>query len=189
MKSDHDFLFSLLNCLAGGVAIGVAFSHLLPDAVASLAVAWPNATYPYAFLISAASLLLLYSIDLVASDFHPHTHSDDEHKKHQKEHKKHKETPPTSPSERTPLLPDTNEILVAPSLTVAAPNGVILPTNSDHNNASHKKKKKKAKHPVINAYVFLVGISIHSLFEGTFGTRLAFVLFLVDNLLNFRSLY
>lgn len=170
MHNNHDYLFSLLNCLAGGVAIGVAFSHLLPDAVASLAAAWPNITYPYAYLIATASLLLLYSIDLVASDFHPHTHDTaPEHK-----HKKSKAiSTPILPSESTPLVPDSPS-LTPVTLTPSPEDVRVLETpvkgsrtkskEKKHDGDGHKKKKKK--HPVINAYVFLAGITVHSLFEG-----------------------
>lgn len=171
MQNNHDYLFSLLNCLAGGVAIGVAFSHLLPDAVSSLAAAWPNITYPYAYLIATASLLLLYSIDLVASDFHPHTHDTaPEHKQKKKDKSKGISTPIPA-SESTPLMPGSpspTPITLTPSpedvRVLETPVKGTSTKREKHDGDGHKKKKKK--HPVINAYVFLAGITVHSLFEG-----------------------
>jgi zinc transporter ZupT len=172
MQNNHDYLFSLLNCLAGGVAIGVAFSHLLPDAVASLAAAWPKITYPYAYLIATASLLLLYSIDLVASDFHPHTHDTAPEHKHKKDKTAKAIYTPTPASESTPLFPNSPSL--TPVTLTPSPEDVRVletPVKGSHKKLKEKKHdedghKKKKKHPVINAYVFLAGITVHSLFEG-----------------------
>jgi len=56
-----EFIFSILNSLSGGVVVGAAFFHLLPDSTSTLANYFDD-DYPYGPLFATSGLFLLWFV-------------------------------------------------------------------------------------------------------------------------------
>jgi len=73
----NPLVFSALNCMAGGVVLGTAFSHMLPSAIESFEVYFADksgrvAEYPWAFLFSVITLMGLIALDKMFAGTHTH---------------------------------------------------------------------------------------------------------------------
>eukprot|EP01117_Protostelium_nocturnum_P015442 TRINITY_DN5994_c0_g1_i1.p1 TRINITY_DN5994_c0_g1~~TRINITY_DN5994_c0_g1_i1.p1 ORF type:complete len:400 (+),score=91.75 TRINITY_DN5994_c0_g1_i1:151-1350(+) len=77
-RMTENSLFSILNCLAGGVVLGAALSHMLPNATNSFRVYLDDSPekvkdYPFSFLFAALSLMVLITVDKIfIGDHHQH---------------------------------------------------------------------------------------------------------------------
>jgi TRAP-type C4-dicarboxylate transport system permease small subunit len=71
---NSEYLFSVLNCLSGGVVLGAALSHLYADADGDLREYFGEDDYPYTALFCGASLMFLYVLErLLMSGKHSHS--------------------------------------------------------------------------------------------------------------------
>jgi len=147
-------LFSVLNCLSGGVVLGAALSHLLPDAISSFEKVLPNDNYPYASLSAACSLLILYTIEIILLSKVPHSHTEVKIEEFTK--KKDYQATIESPPEKT----HTHK---APS-----PGGaeVEIPQTEDNVILGYNTEEITNKTKTTQACIFMVALSIHSIFEG-----------------------
>jgi len=141
-------ILSLFNCLAGGVVVSVGFIHVLSDATANLTdyfCAQGN-DYPFSFLFCSASLLFLFCIDrLLLGGTHSHSDIDGIHSD--------KDIPFDS-SQAHIRTSDTTEMGELPKKGEQAQIGRL---SSD---------TMATKENIITALVFVVALSIHSIFEG-----------------------
>jgi len=60
-----EFWFSLGNAFAGGVFLAVGLIHMLGDAAGDFAERWPDASYPYAFLLAGCTFMGLLLLERV----------------------------------------------------------------------------------------------------------------------------
>jgi zinc transporter 1/2/3 len=65
LSKDRGSLASLANTFAGGVFLGAAFLHMLPDAIEKFNTFAPEVEYPLFALVAAAGFLLVLMLDKV----------------------------------------------------------------------------------------------------------------------------
>lgn len=154
------------SALAGGVILGAGFSHLLPDAESAFADYFrlrgddPDgklANYPFAELCAVGALLALVAVDklivdaALESEYHVmHGH----HSIHQSHHS-------ADEIERIPHEHSPMHNHVAQALDQFRDAYVGLEEQSEKR--GHEKSHLKS---VGTAYLFLVALSIHSVFDG-----------------------
>jgi len=211
-------ILSCANALAGGVVMGAAFSHLLPDAQEAFEHYFDGGDehehdhdhdhghddddiYPWAYLCAAASLLILWTIDLWMKQqghghshgamapvehhdhSHAHSHAQDPHAHVVHIHEPRTKKPQivinsdqgatTDPSiAATPVDSLTQSLLRSPSGSSSSSSASASSSLSDEVDDSEAHKGHSAESAgqhdakVRHAYVFLLALSIHSIFEG-----------------------
>ncbi len=63
VSSRRDLLFSLGNALAGGIFLGVALFHMLPDATSIFHALTPQKKFPLAFLLASVGFMLMLFLE------------------------------------------------------------------------------------------------------------------------------
>jgi len=149
-------ILSFLNCLAGGVVVAVGFIHVLADGTCDLTqyFAQYNNDYPFSFLFCSASLLFLFCIDrlLLGGE---HSHSDIEGIRNDK-----------TPDGEIPF--DSSQTHIKTSELSQLPSSPDLkkPEEEKAQIGRVTADTFATKENIITALVFVVALSIHSIFEG-----------------------
>jgi len=152
-KLKAEFLFSFLNCLSGGVVLGAAFSHMFPDSQEHLAQYFGDGAYPYASLLSVSALLLLWSVEkLLLGGRHSHSEI-------KSEDAPFVETPSGGVIRRA-----TNSFQQKDRDTEYA--SLVANAHSHAKSDPYNTNSLSSVTSAYEAYVFLVALSIHSIFEG-----------------------
>jgi len=164
-------VFSMLNCLSGGVVLGAAFSHMFPESQAKLKSAFgENDDYPYTSLFSIICLLFLWGLELeLLGGAHAHSEFINQEGKEdalipKDQHLNHSESIQISSDTNTSTLPkDYNSI--TPGIPVSLP---IIDNIADIQSytQSYHMDSVSSQSTAFEAYVFVIALSMHSLFEG-----------------------
>jgi len=159
-------IFSMLNCLSGGVVLGAAFSHMFPESQAKLKSAFgENDDYPYTSLFSIICLLFLWGLELeLLGGTHSHSELINQEGKEdvlipKDQNLNHSDPIQNSSDTRTPLPKDTNSSI--PVVPVSLP---IIDNITDIQ--SYHMDNVSSQSTAFEAYVFVIALSMHSLFEG-----------------------
>jgi len=131
-------LFSVLNSLAGGVVLGAAFSHMLPEASEQLGDYFVDEHYPYVPFIAIFAMLVLFTIEKLLMD-------DDDHYHHIQ-----------TEEERSTRHITTETLPLTKAGTV----------KSEEIGAAFNLGAINSQSAALGAYIFLVALSIHSTLEG-----------------------
>jgi len=142
-------ILSLLNCLAGGVVVAVGFIHVLSDATSNLTSYFGNNGYPFSFLFCSASLLFLFCIDrlLLGGE---HSHSDIDGIR--------------DSSKDLPF--DSSQTNIRTSELTQEMSSPDLKKGEQAQIGRVSADTLASKESIVTALVFVVALSIHSVFEG-----------------------
>jgi len=183
---DTLLLFSALNCLSGGVVLGAALSHMLPDAQDNFDAFWEAEKasvparirqYPFPSLIAATGLLILICIDRTLLGAHSHAEVV-------------VETPPKERRRNEGIVNSTEHSHSSGSCSCTAHNtsygagdaeaeesvpliadnfkvDIGFSTSSLNQQVDHfSVRGTPTKSAVTKAWIFLAALSVHSVLEG-----------------------
>jgi len=169
---DTLLFFSTMNCLSGGVVLGAALSHMLPDAQDNFNEFWVSYTgdidtkiqkYPFPGLIAAVGLLTLIIIDrTILGD--AHSHSEVTEVREPKASLVVNNATQTQATYGTVALKP--ELETAPLLAEDAQVDIGYTDSLNEQMAHLSHRGSPTKSAVKRAWIFLAALSVHSVLEG-----------------------